>query len=323
VAGLIATTGQGSPGLSRLIPALARQTFPLRGITIVYDGILPKETALPVCPLPLSWIGNPGREPLTRLLNQAIAAMPEDFVLWLNDDVVPENNFVEICAAAMGKDPRIGMVTGKILRMDRRTIDTTGQFLSRDRRAMERGYGSTDIGRFNSGGFVFGACGAAVLYRRTMLEDTALAPGEYFDNQYHLFFEDLDLSWRAQNFGWKAYYAPEAIAYHQRGATAKRKKPWFPPARRYEFAWLDSRLKTDVVKNRYLTIIKNDRGVDFFFNLPFILFYDIKLFLYCLVFDPGVIAASVRAVPGYIAAFQKRKQIRDRLAARQRRPPGA
>jgi hypothetical protein len=157
VAGLIATTGQGSPGLSRLIPALARQTFPLRGITIVYDGILPKETALPVCPLPLSWIGNPGREPLTRLLNQAIAAMPEDFVLWLNDDVVPENNFVEICAAAMGKDPRIGMVTGKILRMDRRTIDTTGQFLSRDRRAMERGYGSTDIGRFNSGGFVFGA----------------------------------------------------------------------------------------------------------------------------------------------------------------------
>ena len=91
-----------------------------------------------------------------------------------------------------------------------------------------------------------------------MLEDCAISENEYFDNDYNMFYEDLDLSWRADNRGWKAYYNPKAVGLHARGATAKERKPFFEFLQPYNFAWLKSSLKSDVIKNRYMTIIKND-----------------------------------------------------------------
>ena len=111
-----------------------------------------------------------------------------------------------------------------------------------------------DTGQFEKPEYVFGSCGAAVLYRRRMLEDCAISEFEYFDNEYNMFYEDMDLSWRAANLKWKAYYEPAAIAYHMRGATSKEKKPLFSFIRAYNFAWLRSELKAEVIRNRYMTI---------------------------------------------------------------------
>lgn len=55
-----------------------------------------------------------------------------------------------------------------------------------------------------------------------MLEEIKLGP-DYFDADFRMFYEDLDLAWRANLFGWKAYYIPSAVAYHVRGGTARRR----------------------------------------------------------------------------------------------------
>jgi len=167
-----------------------------------------------------------------------------------------------------------------------------------------------DVGQYDQAGFVFGACGAAVLLRRKMLDDCAITKGEVFDNDYNMFYEDLDLSWRAANRGWKAYYNPKAVAYHMRGATAKEKKPVFEFLLPFNFVWLSTALKSDLIKNRLMTIIKNDRPGSFLLNLIHIIAYEFKLFFYCLIFDPMVIIQTAKNLPVILKAFKKRKSIK-------------
>ncbi len=308
ICALITTTEKNKKHLERLVSSLTQQTKQVQKIVIIYDGThRPAKQTFEDCPIQVTWIDNSKNDSLTYLQNQAIRLMKEDFVLLLNDDVVLENNFVEELLKDISRDDAIGMACGKLLRMDKTTIDTAGQLLGNKRTPVERGYGIPDKGEFETECYVFGSCGAAVLLRKKMLEDCAIFENEYFDNDYNMFYEDLDLSWRASNRGWKALYNPKAVGLHARGATAKEKKPVFEFLRPYNFTWLKSSLKSDVIKNRYMTIIKNDLLRDFLLNIHHIFIYDLKIFLYCLIFDPGVILQTFKNIPVILKAFKKRK----------------
>lgn len=314
ITALITTTAKNKNLLEHLVSSLCQQTEPLQKIFIIFDGAQrPNRQTFEAFPVQINWIDNQKNESLTYLQNQAIRFIETDFILQLNDDVILKDNFIEELLKAINRDDSIGMVCGKLLRMDKTTIDTAGQLLGKKRTPVERGYGTADVGQFDQECFIFGSCGAAVLLRKSMLEDCAISENEYFDNTYNMFYEDFDLSWRAANFGWKAFYTPAAVAFHSRGATAKEKRPALGFLRSYNFAWLSSRLKSDLIKNRYMTIIKNDRLKDFLFNLHYIAVYEVKLFLYCLIFEPSVILDVFFRVPLILSAFKKRGDIKKRM----------
>lgn len=236
-------------------------------------------------------------------LNKGIDLSQGDFILCLNDDVILDRRFIEEILKGLSFDPKAGMVSGKILRSDRRTIDTTGLFLSIFRTAKERGYGLRDRGQFEEPGFIFGVNGAVAFYRKEMLDEIKIN-SEYFDCDYHFFYEDLDIAWRARNFGWKAYYIPEALAYHIRGGSVRSSygldKPY---ARRY----LSKELHADLIKNRYLTIIKNESWLNFLLHLPFMVLYDLIVWIYALFSRPQLIEAFLPNLKYVESAFKKRK----------------
>ncbi|MFC1658028.1 glycosyltransferase family 2 protein [Candidatus Omnitrophota bacterium] len=216
----------------------------------------------------------------TGALNKGISESQGDFILCLNDDVILDSRFIQEALCGFYQDSSIGMVSGKILRSDGMRIDSAGLFLTPWRTARERGYGRQDKGQYNRAGYVFGVSGAVALYRRSMLESIKIAQ-EYFDADFRMFYEDLDLAWRAQNLGWKAYYVPQAVAYHIRGATARKSQGVGKSgARRY----LNDELHLDLIKNRHLSIIKNESLLGFLLHLPFILFYDLLATGYILFF---------------------------------------
>jgi GT2 family glycosyltransferase len=219
-------------------------------------------------------------------INKGVEISKGDFILCINDDVILDKRFIEEALKVFFLDTKIGMVSGKVLRFDKQTIDSTGLFLTPWRTAKERGYGTKDKGRFDKEEYIFGVNGAVAFYRKDMLDDIKLGQGDYFDADYHIFYEDLDIAWRAQNIGWKAYYAPRAIAYHARGATVRLisgiGKPY---ARRY----LADNLHFDLVKNRYITIIKNESVFSFIMHLPFILCYDFLAWAYIIFSNPRII----------------------------------
>ena len=43
-----------------------------------------------------------------------------------------------------------------------------------------------------------------------------------FDEDFFMYYEDVDLSFRAQLAGWKVRFTPKAIAYHKVGASSKK-----------------------------------------------------------------------------------------------------
>ncbi|WZL73649.1 glycosyltransferase family 2 protein [Clostridiaceae bacterium 35-E11] len=235
-----------------------------------------------------------------------------EYVLVLNPDVVLDPHFIEEAVKAMDQNPYVGLISGKILRMTpdfrpTNAIDSTGIVMPKNRRAYDRGQGEIDTGQYDHETDIFGVCGAAAVYRREMLEDIKINE-EYFDENFFAYKEDVDLSWRARNLGWKCLYVPTAVAYHKRGWRESGRKS------------IPSFLKIHSIKNRYLMMIKNEDTVDFIKNLPYILAVDIGIFVYCLFREPKTLKYIPTTIKLLCDTIEKRKMIkrkqRDKLKSK-------
>ena len=106
------------------------------------------------------------------------------------------------------------------------------------------------------------ACGGAFMVNRQKY----LSLGG-FDAMYHpLYYEEIDLSYRALKRGWKIYYEPKSIAYHKVQATITRQE------KQHQISLISAR-------NNYLFVWKNilDRSMTltFLFYIPLFLLRDI------------------------------------------------
>jgi len=237
-----------------------------------------------------------------RANNLGVRLTRSPFVLVLNPDTRLEPDFLERLLPAF-EHPRVGSAAGKLLRFDGRTLDSAGQLLGRSRQPTDRGYGTPDDGRFDRDEEIFGACGAAALYRREMLQSIA-DPGEcYFDEAFFAFFEDLDVAWRARNLGWIAAYRHRAIGYHARGGSADshRLRRWAAMLGR------SAEIRFHVVKNRYLTILRNDRLGSYVRDLPFILARDLATVVLLGLTGPRVLLRLWRERALFAAARGRRR----------------
>ncbi|MGE5197408.1 MAG: glycosyltransferase family 2 protein [Deltaproteobacteria bacterium] len=289
--------------LNSCLDSLKKQTHPQIEIVVIGNALKDDFTRGILNDYPrVKLITNPANLFYCGALNKGIESSRGAFLLCLNDDVILDGYFIEKAVKGFFVDSRIGMVSGKILRQDAKTLDSTGLFLSPWRSVKERGYGTRDNGQFQDEGYIFGANGAVAFYRRKMLEQIK-EKGNYFDPDFHIFYEDLDISWRAQRLGWKGYYVPEAVAYHLRGGTVRTSggvdKPY---ARRY----LQDNLHADLIKNRYAAIIKNESVPDFLLHLPCIFLYDLIMWTYILFFKPQQIRMFISNLRYLKSALAKR-----------------
>jgi GT2 family glycosyltransferase len=146
--------------------------------------------------------------------NAGICVAQGDFILALNNDTIADSQFIENLIGPMMSDSRIGMCASKMLFPDRR-INSTGICISRSGAAWDRGIFERDSGQYDTGEEVFGPCGGAALYRRSMLDEIGL-----FDEDFFIYVEDIDLAFRARLAGWKCMYIPTARVTHFMGGTA-------------------------------------------------------------------------------------------------------
>jgi GT2 family glycosyltransferase len=218
-------------------------------------------------------------------LNKGIAMSRGAYVLCLNDDIVLDSDFISMAVRGFSAGGKIGMVSGKILRPDAKTLDSAGLFLSVWRTARERGYGAADRGQFDKAGYIFGVSGAAALYSRAMLGDISRGSA-CFDPGFRMFYEDLDVAWRAQKRGWKAYYVPGARACHVRGGSFR---PEAGLGKAFARRYLNDELLCDLIKNRYLTIRKNESGPGLAAHIIPVLLYDLCAWLHVLIFRPKAV----------------------------------
>ncbi|MEE2986503.1 MAG: glycosyltransferase family 2 protein [Nitrospinota bacterium] len=136
------------------------------------------------------------------------------------------------------------------------------------------------------------ACGGAFM----VVREQYLKLGG-FDPMYHpLYYEEIDLSYRALKRGWKVFYEPESVAYHKVQATITRQE------KKRRIGYISAR-------NNYLFVWKNilDRNMtlQFMLYIPLFLFRD--LFRFKFRFWVAFYMALKR-LPAAIAGRQKEKK---------------
>ncbi|QJC53862.1 glycosyltransferase [Paenibacillus albicereus] len=125
-------------------------------------------------------------------------------------------------------------------------IDSTGLTMDAARQARDRGAGEP-ASAWLEAGETFGVSGAAAMYRRSMIRHASLG-GEFFDETFFAYKEDVDVAWRARQLGWSALYAPDARALHARGWKEGGRSSVSAFVRRHSY------------QNRFYTLVKNERG---------------------------------------------------------------
>jgi GT2 family glycosyltransferase len=248
-------------------------------------------------------IPNPVNTGFAAAQNQAIHSSTAEWVLTLNPDVLLEPDFVRNLVDAGGLDPGAGAVCGKLLSvgpgfqpMPCRLIDSAGIYFTPTLRHFDRGWHEPDGPEFDRPQYVFGACAAAALYRRSMIEDIAVHGG-LFDPDFFSYREDADVAWRAQLMGWRCIYAPSAQGWHVRTVVPGNRRTISPAINMHS------------VKNRFLMRIKNATpGLYRRCWLP-MTFRDLGVVAGCLFLEPKSLPAFWRLAQCWSSAWAQRREI--------------
>jgi len=138
------------------------------------------------------------------------------YVALFNNDAIADRIWLESLVTKIETSKELGIVTSLLLRQDGNTIDSTAEQYSTWGLAFPQNR-DKPVTEAPQEALIFGATGGASLYRMEMLRDIGV-----FDESFFAYYEDVDLSFRAQLAGWKIMYTPNAIAYHKQGATSNK-----------------------------------------------------------------------------------------------------
>jgi GT2 family glycosyltransferase len=119
-------------------------------------------------------------------------------------------------------------------------LNNAGSMVFRDGYGADRAYQELDRGQYQRPEEVFAFCGGAVCFRTEALRQAGV-----FDDDFFLYYEDTDLSWRLRALGWRIRYQPAAVARHIHSASSVEWSPLFV-------------FHTD--RNRLLMLTKNARA---------------------------------------------------------------
>jgi len=250
-------------------------------------------------------------------VNQALRRGRGDFVLLCNPDAYLEREYIaRIVEALDAAGEEFGMATGKLFRgrgaeiAPTDVIDTKGIRMTRSGRHFDIGQGLPESGSEVGGRWseVFGASGAAAMYRRSFIDGVSI-DGEFFDEDFFTYREDADVAWRGQLFGWRALYVPDAVGYHVRTVTPKGRRMLSPITNMHS------------VKNRFLLRLKNEGPYLALRNAPFELTRDLIAIGAVLTIERTSLPAlswlwrNRRRVLAKRRAIQRRRRVSDRRLA--------
>lgn len=140
-----------------------------------------------------------------------------EYIALFNNDAVADREWLQRLLGAAIKHPDAGIITGKLLNFAGTQFDSTGDCYSIWGFPYPRGRDEADRGQYKTGEYVCSGTGGASLYRAAMLNQVGL-----FDESFFAYYEDVDLSLRAQLQNWKVYYQPTAVARHRTGSTSSK-----------------------------------------------------------------------------------------------------
>lgn len=145
------------------------------------------------------------------------------YIVLLNTDAEISSGWTKKIVNFVEDHSDVAAVQGITMRKkEENLIDSSGIYLDQGLRATQ-----TDFMKKNKKKYayreVFGVNAAAALYTVDFLNSQPFKE-EYFDEDFFMYLEDVDLSLRALELGYKNYCVGDAIAYHVGSASSKGQK---------------------------------------------------------------------------------------------------
>lgn len=230
-------------------------------------------------------------------INAGVAVSRGEWVFTLNNDTTVEPDVLsELLAVARSRDDVGTLAAQQRFADDADRIYSAGLVLDRLGINADRLMGAPLSASEDAPTEVFGACGGAAVYRRSLLD--ALGG---FDETFRFGLEDADIAWRAQMRGWKSLYVPSAVVHHDLGGTV-------PHGSDYRFL--------QAGRNRVLLLAKNaDPGL--------LRRYGVLMVLYDLAYIAFALVAHRTTAPikGRVETLRRWRTIRRRGAPGRRPVP--
>lgn len=185
-------------------------------------------------------------------VNVGIIKAETEFVFLLNNDTTVDADCVELLEKAMDQSPNVFSAGAKIINMKHpEKIDDAGDFYCALGWAFARGK-DQPAEKYRQSDRIFAACGAAALYRRELFGKTGV-----FDEQHFAYLEDIDVGYRANIWGYRNMYVPDALVFHAGSGVSGSRHNTF---------------KVDLSsRNSIYLIYKNMPALQLILNLPFLL----------------------------------------------------
>jgi len=157
------------------------------------------------------------------LIAQALGDINVRYVALVNSDAVLDPGWASTLVDFAERRPNVGSLQGLTLDFfDHETVDSQHIYVNRYLQGVQYGYAEKRRpGRYYPRK-VFGVNAAAALYSRAMIEALPDRGNGFFDERFFMYYEDVDVAFRALVTGWDAWFVPAAIAYHMGSASAKR-----------------------------------------------------------------------------------------------------
>jgi N-acetylglucosaminyl-diphospho-decaprenol L-rhamnosyltransferase len=183
------------------------------------------------------------------VLQQVVGAPhPPDYILLLNPDAALREGAIAPLIQFLDEHPKVGLVGSRLEDPDGTPQTSAFRFPS-IWNELDRGlrwgvisrliqHRSLDLPIVMEPCLSDWVAGASLMIRREVLTSAGL-----FDENYFLYFEEVDFCHRAQQAGWECWYIPESRVVHlvgqSTGVTDTRRSPqrmpqyWFESRRRY------------------------------------------------------------------------------------------
>lgn len=256
--------------------------------------------------------------------NQVYRDTDSEYFLLLNQDMYLQPDCLQNMVDFLDSHKEVGAVSPRLMKWDfpkvasdglqnsfSNQIDALGLKIFRNRRVIEQytQYDWSEIkNKFTNRELeVFGASGAFPMFRRSIIDQIAFAGGQFLDESYHAYKEDVDLSYRLQEAGFKSFILLDTVAYHDRTgagpkdmadmAAAENKKKQSPWVQYHSY------------KNHLRTLYKNEYWQNLVLDFPWILWYELKKLVYFCLLDHKVLAGLKEVWQGRVDLKNKREQI--------------
>lgn len=221
---VIVPNWNGADRLPACIRSLAAQDHEQFEIVVVENGSTDRsrdvldDLAAEVAPLKLTVLHNETNLGFAGGVNRGIRHAMDfgfDAIAMFNNDATADRHWLRHLVAELDAHPDASIVTGRLLMAGGATVDSTGDFYTTWGLAFprDRDQPSQPV---RASGYVFGASGGASLFRTALFRDVGL-----LDEVFFAYFEDVDLSFRAQLAGHRVFYTEHAVAFHDQGATSR------------------------------------------------------------------------------------------------------